>query len=88
VCAVLLQEVVQGTSLAQMVSSGQRASEDEVMRIATDLLATLKYLGGGDTHLTHGGGWGQWWAAPTRCPPNGPSHGIQSAELEKPELSG
>lgn len=42
----IVQEVVQGTSLAQMVSSGQRASEDEVMRIATDLLATLKYLGG------------------------------------------
>lgn len=40
------QEVVQGKSLAQMVSSGQRASEDEVQRIATDLLATLKYLSG------------------------------------------
>lgn len=40
------QEVVQGKSLGQMVSSGQRASEDEVQRIATDLLSTIKYLSG------------------------------------------
>jgi hypothetical protein len=40
------QEVVQGTSLAQMVLSGKRASEDEVLRVATDLLAILKYLSG------------------------------------------
>lgn len=33
-------------SLAQMVSSGKRASEDEVLRIATDLLSILKYLSG------------------------------------------
>jgi hypothetical protein len=41
-----LQEVVQGKSLGQIVSSGQRASEEEVQRIATDLLSTLKYLSG------------------------------------------
>jgi hypothetical protein len=41
------QEVVQGKSLAEMVASGMRASEEEVLRIATDLLATLKYLSGG-----------------------------------------
>lgn len=46
VCCVCVQEVVQGSSLSQMVSSGKRASEDEVLRIATDLLATLKYLAG------------------------------------------
>lgn len=33
-------------SLAQMVSSGKRASEDEVLRVATDLLSILKYLSG------------------------------------------
>lgn len=44
--SMCLQEVVQGKSLGQMVSSGQRASEDEVQRIATDLLSTLKYLSG------------------------------------------
>lgn len=38
--------MVQGVSLAQMVSSGKRASEDEVLRIATDLLSILKYLSG------------------------------------------
>jgi hypothetical protein len=37
---------VQGTSLAQMVLSGKRASEEEVLRVATDLLAILKYLAG------------------------------------------
>jgi hypothetical protein len=41
-----LQEVVQGKSLAQMVSSGMRADESQVTRIAQDLLAILKYLGG------------------------------------------
>lgn len=40
------QEVVQGKSLAQMVSAGKRASEEEVLRIATDLLSVLKYLSG------------------------------------------
>ncbi|KAF6244984.1 kinase-like domain-containing protein [Scenedesmus sp. NREL 46B-D3] len=39
-------EVVQGKSLAQMVSSGMRADESQVMRIAQELLATLKYLAG------------------------------------------
>lgn len=42
----LTQEVVQGKSLADMVASGMRASEEEVLRIATDLLAILKYLAG------------------------------------------
>jgi hypothetical protein len=41
-----LQEVVQGKSLAQMVSSGMRADESQVTRIAQDLLAILKYLAG------------------------------------------
>ena len=41
-----MQEVVQGKSLAQMVSSGMRADESQVMQIAQDLLAILKYLSG------------------------------------------
>jgi hypothetical protein len=51
---VCVQEVVQGSSLAQMVSSGKRASEEEVLRIATDLLATLKYLAGAQQLQTLG----------------------------------
>jgi hypothetical protein len=51
-----VQEVVQGSSLAQMVSSGKRASEEEVLRIATDLLATLKYLAGVQQLQTLGAG--------------------------------
>ncbi|WIA18005.1 hypothetical protein OEZ85_009492 [Tetradesmus obliquus] len=42
----IVQEVVQGKSLAQMVSSGMRADESQVMQIAQDLLAILKYLSG------------------------------------------
>lgn len=43
---LVLQEVVQGKSLAQMVTSGMRADESEVLRISTELLAILKYLSG------------------------------------------
>ena len=42
---VLLQEVVQGRSLADMVGSGWRADEKEVTRIAEELLGVLEYLG-------------------------------------------
>lgn len=42
----MLQEVVQGKSLAAMVASGMRADEKEVLRIASDLLTVLKYLSG------------------------------------------
>eukprot|EP00775_Hariotina_reticulata_P004132 gene4130-4379_t len=42
----IVQEVVQGKSLAAMVSSGMRADEKEVLRIASDLLTVLKYLSG------------------------------------------
>lgn len=41
-----LQELVKGKSLAQLISSGQRATEEEALRIATDLLSILKYLSG------------------------------------------
>jgi len=40
----LPQEVAQGKSLAQMVGGGARATEQEVMRIAKELLAILQYL--------------------------------------------
>jgi hypothetical protein len=36
--------VAQGKSLAQMVGGGARATEQEVMRIAKELLAILQYL--------------------------------------------
>lgn len=39
------QEVVQGRSLADMVRSGQRATEQEVCRVAGELLDVLQYLG-------------------------------------------
>eukprot|EP00879_Flechtneria_rotunda_P010283 GHRR01010750.1.p1 GENE.GHRR01010750.1~~GHRR01010750.1.p1 ORF type:complete len:629 (+),score=211.09 GHRR01010750.1:70-1956(+) len=42
----IVQEVVQGKSLAQMVSAGKRANESEVLRIAQELLAILRYLSG------------------------------------------
>jgi hypothetical protein len=40
----MLQEVAQGSSLADMVASGWRADEAEVTRIATELLDILGYL--------------------------------------------
>lgn len=40
-----LQEVAAGKSLAEVIASGMRADETEVLRIATDLLDILKYLG-------------------------------------------
>jgi hypothetical protein len=40
-----LQEVAAGKSLADVIASGMRADETEVLRIATDLLDILKYLG-------------------------------------------
>jgi hypothetical protein len=57
---VCLQEVVQGVSLAQMVSSGKRASEEEVLRVATDLLSILKYLSGQEAARVAQPGLGGW----------------------------
>eukprot|EP00882_Tetradesmus_deserticola_P009899 GHRQ01010460.1.p1 GENE.GHRQ01010460.1~~GHRQ01010460.1.p1 ORF type:complete len:311 (+),score=106.07 GHRQ01010460.1:329-1261(+) len=42
----IVQEVVQGQSLAQMVARGRRADEAQVMRIAQELLAIMRYLAG------------------------------------------
>ncbi|KXZ55099.1 hypothetical protein GPECTOR_3g253 [Gonium pectorale] len=41
---VLVQEVVKGKSLAAMITGGQRATEQEVSRIAGELLSVLQYL--------------------------------------------
>jgi len=41
----IVQEAVAGRSLADMVSSGARASDQEAMRIAEELLRVLQYLG-------------------------------------------
>lgn len=66
---VLVQEVVQGRSLADMVRSGQRATEQEVCRVAGELLDVLQYLGSlrppvihrdvkPDNIILEGGQWG------------------------------
>lgn len=39
-----LQELVEGSSLAQMVEAGWKPSNQEVERIAAELLSTLAYL--------------------------------------------
>ena len=41
----LVQEIVAGVSLQDMVSNGWRADEAEIIRIAIELLRTLYYLG-------------------------------------------
>ncbi|GFR48227.1 hypothetical protein Agub_g10088, partial [Astrephomene gubernaculifera] len=66
---VLVQEVVEGKSLAAMLREGMRASEAEVLRIAGELLDVLEYLGGlrppvihrdvkPDNIILEGGCWG------------------------------
>lgn len=39
-----MQELVEGSSLAQMVQAGWKPSKQEVERIAAELLSTLSYL--------------------------------------------
>eukprot|EP00955_Chlamydomonas_euryale_P053785 355617-Chlamydomonas_euryale.AAC.6 len=41
----IVQEVVVGKNLEDMVASGMRASDEEAIRIATELLNVLEYLG-------------------------------------------
>ncbi|GIL85278.1 hypothetical protein Vretimale_10750 [Volvox reticuliferus] len=42
---VIVQEVVRGKSLAAMIQSGKRATEQEVIRIGGEMLSVLEYLG-------------------------------------------
>ncbi|KAL4447567.1 hypothetical protein ABPG75_004786 [Micractinium tetrahymenae] len=49
----LVQEAVQGASLAVMLRSGWRADEAEVARIAAELLGTLRYLGSRRPPVVH-----------------------------------
>ncbi|KAG2424567.1 hypothetical protein HXX76_014447 [Chlamydomonas incerta] len=66
---VLVQEVVNGKSLADMLRSGQRATEQEVVRIAGEMLGVLEYLSSlkppvihrdvkPDNIILEGGAWG------------------------------
>ncbi|GLC59967.1 hypothetical protein PLESTB_001559000 [Pleodorina starrii] len=66
---VLVQEIVRGKSLASMIQGGQRATEQELTRIAGELLAVLDYLGSlrppvihrdvkPDNIILEGGTWG------------------------------
>eukprot|EP00877_Chromochloris_zofingiensis_P011946 jgi/Chrzof1/7004/Cz02g07100.t1 len=43
-CFCIVQEVAQGESLAEMLQSGTRATESEVLRIAAQVLEVLQYL--------------------------------------------
>lgn len=65
----IVQEVVEGLSLAEMLASGKRATESEVLRIARQLLEVLDYLASLRPPVTHrdvkpenivlkGGAWG------------------------------
>lgn len=44
-CFYIVQQEARGASLADMLKGGKRADEAEVLRIATELLSILKYLG-------------------------------------------
>lgn len=44
-CFFIVQQEARGRSLADMLKGGMRADEKEVLRIATELLSVLKYLG-------------------------------------------
>eukprot|EP00198_Chlamydomonas_reinhardtii_P000872 XP_001690207.1 predicted protein [Chlamydomonas reinhardtii] len=66
---VLVQEVVRGRSLADMLRAGQRATEQEVVRIAGEMLGVLEYLSSlrppvihrdvkPDNIIVEGGAWG------------------------------
>ncbi|KAI8466261.1 MAG: kinase-like domain-containing protein [Monoraphidium minutum] len=44
-CFYIVQQEARGRSLADMLQSGMRADEKEVLRIACELLSVLKYLG-------------------------------------------
>ena len=45
-CFYIVQTEARGASLAEMLRDGKRADEAEALRIATELLSILKYLGG------------------------------------------
>ena len=48
-----MQELAEGKSLAQMVQDGWRADEQEVVRIAKEVLQILEYLGRRRPAVTH-----------------------------------
>ena len=48
-----MQELAEGKSLAQMVEDGWRADEEEVARIAKEVLRILDYLGRRRPAVTH-----------------------------------
>ncbi|PNH04100.1 Calcium/calmodulin-dependent protein kinase I, partial [Tetrabaena socialis] len=58
---VLVQEVVRGRSLAEMVAGGQRATEQEVIGIAGELLSVLEYLSSLRPPVIHRVGAGACW---------------------------
>ena len=48
-----MQELAEGKSLAQMVEEGWRAGEEEVARLAKEVLRILAYLGRRRPAVTH-----------------------------------
>ena len=48
-----MQELAEGKSLAQMVEDGWRGDEQEVSRIAKEMLRILEYLGRRRPAVTH-----------------------------------